>query len=206
MKHRLTGAVIIVASAIIVISVLLKDPESQGSAKFSNYGHSEQNLESKVQPLNLDTINLGTTKIQKTEVPIKTTRQTALTTDGNLVLTVDKKSNLDSNSGLKASKTMTSQQPPDQSSQDISEDNISLHKNGWSVRVGTYSDIENVDAVSTLLIDNGFHARHTQVQTTLGVATRIWLGLYTKKETAEKVSIRLKTITGEKGYVTKHSS
>ncbi|WP_423906163.1 SPOR domain-containing protein [Candidatus Spongiihabitans sp.] len=197
-KHRLTGAVIIVALAIIVISVLLKEPESQSSAKSSNhYGRSEQTFESKAQPLKLDTINLDQTEMQKIEAPIKTTRQTAPTTEGNLVLTIDKKSN----SGSK-----TSQQPPDPSSQDISEGDISLNKSGWSVRVGTYSDIENVDSVSTLLINSGFRTQHTQVQTTLGVATRIWLGPYTKKETAEKVSMRLKAITGEKGYVTKHSS
>lgn len=78
--------------------------------------------------------------------------------------------------------------------------------NGWAVRVGTFSKKSNVDSVSSLLKDSGFNAHHSKVNTNLGKATRIWLGPYSDKATAEKVSVRLKALTGEKGYVTKHNS
>lgn len=173
MRHRLTGAVIIVGLAVLVISMLLKEPE-----------------------------NYSSVTIQKAESDIKIFPQSAATTDGNLILTADKKSNANT-TGLKTAQTTTASSLPPR---DILENDISLSGSGWSVRVGTYSDTEHVDAVSALLINNGFRARHTQVPTTLGVATRIWLGPYTKKATAEKVSLRLKVINGEKGYVTRHPS
>ncbi len=200
MKHRLTGAVIIVALAVIVISVLLKEPESQGNAKLNHHDDDSQTLQTTLQPLNLDTVNLEQAKLQKTEVSINAASATA----GRLVLTADKKSNSDSAFGLTAPKTIASPQPPVPSAQDISADDMS--QDGWSVRVGTYADAENVDSVSALLSNHGFQARHTQVQTTLGMATRIWLGPYTRRAAAEKVSLRLKAIIGEKGYVTEHSS
>ena len=76
---------------------------------------------------------------------------------------------------------------------------------GWTVRVGTFVKKENVSSVSALLDNNGFSTNHTEVETTLGKATRVWLGPYADKETAEKVSTRLKSITGEKGYVATQS-
>ncbi len=77
---------------------------------------------------------------------------------------------------------------------------------GWTVRVGTFTKTENVTSVTQLLEKSGFNARHTKVTTTLGEATRVWLGPYEDKAAAEKVSARLKTLTGEKGYITKHAS
>ena len=66
--------------------------------------------------------------------------------------------------------------------------------------------MRDVETISELLDSSGFTTRHTEVETTLGKATRVWLGPYADKETAEKVSTRLKTLTGEKGYVTKQAS
>ena len=75
----------------------------------------------------------------------------------------------------------------------------------WVVRVGTFSKISNVTAVSRLLNDNGLKARTTPVQTSFGDATRIWLGPYSDKNSAVTVSAQLKALTGEKGYITRHT-
>lgn len=77
---------------------------------------------------------------------------------------------------------------------------------GWVVRVGTFSKAANVESVSTLLSSSGFKPKETLVATSLGQSTRVWLGPYAKRETADKISDKLKTLTGEKGYVTKTSS
>ncbi len=95
------------------------------------------------------------------------------------------------------------EEPKVAKSKDQSDTSIT---NGWTVRVGTFSKSENVETISKLLDSSGFTTRHTDVETTLGKATRVWLGPYADKETAEKVSTRLKTLTGEKGYVTKQAS
>lgn len=77
---------------------------------------------------------------------------------------------------------------------------------GWVVRVGTFSKPANADSVATVLANSGFTAHKVTVKTTLGGdATRIWLGPYAKKETAGEVSERLKALTGERGFITKHA-
>jgi cell division septation protein DedD len=77
---------------------------------------------------------------------------------------------------------------------------------GWVVRVGTFSKKANVESVSTLLTNSGFKPRTTAVSTSLGNSTRVWLGPYAKKQTADEISARLKSLIGEKGYVTRVNS
>jgi len=77
---------------------------------------------------------------------------------------------------------------------------------GWVVRVGTFSKKANVDSVSTLLNNSGFSPKTKLVDTSLGKSTRVWLGPYAKRETANKISERLKSLIGEKGYVTRTNS
>lgn len=170
MKHRLTGAIIIVALAIVVISALLNEPA---------------NL------VNIDTVKSTQPVLQKTEVPITVTQQTTSTSKGNRVLTTDQKSNSDSNS---------------EQSSDVAASELPLSGSGWRVHAGTFAEIANADSAFEKLTDNGLKARRIQVPTINGTATRVWLGPYAKKETAEKISLKIKEITGKKGYVTEHSS
>ena len=72
---------------------------------------------------------------------------------------------------------------------------------GWAVQVGIFSKQSNIDSVSDRLKKIGFEVR----QTARGDdATRIWLGPYASRETAETVSNQTLAITGEKGLVAKH--
>ena len=80
------------------------------------------------------------------------------------------------------------------------------NQSGWVVRVGTFSKVANVESVSTLLTNSGFKPRTTAVDTSLGKSTRVWLGPFARKETANKISDRLKSLIGEKGYVTRNNS
>jgi cell division septation protein DedD len=79
-------------------------------------------------------------------------------------------------------------------------------KDGWVVRVGTYSKDANVVSVSSLLSKSGYEPNATPVSTSLGPSTRVWLGPFAKRETADQISDKLKALTGEKGYVTRSSS
>ena len=77
---------------------------------------------------------------------------------------------------------------------------------GWAVQVGIFSKQSNIDSVSARLKEIGFEVRQTGIKTTRGDdATRIWLGPYASRETAETVSARTHAITGEKGLVAKHA-
>lgn len=74
----------------------------------------------------------------------------------------------------------------------------------WTVRVGTFSQAENVQAMLKLLEKNGIEgAKQTPVTIAGGVpATRIWLGPYAERKTADEASQRLKRMLGEGGFVT----
>ncbi|NKB64743.1 MAG: hypothetical protein GKR95_22360 [Gammaproteobacteria bacterium] len=76
----------------------------------------------------------------------------------------------------------------------------------WIVRVGTFSKPGNVESVTRLLNSKGLPAKTTKVQTSFGDATRIWLGPYSDRKAAQTISVRLKKLTGENGYITKHQS
>ncbi|ORU91729.1 MAG: hypothetical protein A6F72_03055 [Cycloclasticus sp. symbiont of Poecilosclerida sp. N] len=75
----------------------------------------------------------------------------------------------------------------------------------WQVAVGIFVNSKSVAAVSKQLNAAGYKPNYSIVPSGLGKATQIWLGPYTKKETAKETSVNLERITGEKGYVSKQT-
>ena len=260
LKHRLTGAAILVFLAVVIIPFLLPEPGADARAKTSGeitVATSDGNkvFKSKIEPLNLNaTASLTDEMLGKKD---KASGSEASNEDGTkkpaLITTIKTQSSSNNNNGSQDSSqstskdsskakekvaaetkksdkddskvVMTQKKPAEKLAALTQQDNndtkvvnnsaassTSESKpkkevvNGWAVRVGTFSKQSNVDSVSALLRDSGFNAHLSKVKTNLGDATRIWLGPYENKETAEKVSVRLKSLTGEKGYVTKHTS
>ncbi|NKB77869.1 MAG: hypothetical protein GKR96_12765 [Gammaproteobacteria bacterium] len=113
------------------------------------------------------------------------------------------KANIQDTQNIPQKKVIKSSQPA------VSKKAIKLPENKkadqWAVRVGTFSKESNVTSVSKLLNGNGLVARTTRVKTSFGDATRIWLGPYADKKSAKTISTQLKKLTGENGYITKHS-
>ncbi len=241
LKHRLTGAAILIFGAVLLIPVLLEEPQLQANINNQTDPNSgeEKTFKSKIEPINLETLNLSNLSKQKdedakpalldagsaTSASEDKPENTSIKIEGEdagkgdsavtdkvaaskkkkiepVILTTETKKDeaKDEPAEKKAGKGEESKVVE---SVDESETSI---KTGWTVRVGTFSKSENVELISKLLDSSGFTIRHTEVETTLGKATRVWLGPYEDKQTAEKVSIRLKTLTGEKGYVTKQVS
>ena len=245
LKHRLTGAGILILSAIVIIPLLLKEPANvEASIELSSTKQQsdQQNDEAFVSKI----IPLTEKKRKKKSASAKVLRQSdgieegesftgqavpedqlpkpALIIDDEELVSINSFTN-NSESDKDSSATVSeNQQTPEQvqdvvmtaDPEDITAEQAPVEDpapvadkdstEGWTVRVGTFSKSENVDTVSSLLNDSGFNARHTKVQTTLGEAIRVWLGPYASKEMAEKVSVRLKSLTGEKGYITRHAS
>ncbi len=71
----------------------------------------------------------------------------------------------------------------------------------WHVRVGAFAKPENVAAFSEELSKRGYAARTTSVRVSSGEATRIWLGPYANKKTAQEICTKLADLTGQSGYV-----
>lgn len=232
LKHRLTGAIIMVMLAVVVIPVLLSKP----SLEANNDGLQTQQsgtktFRSKIVPLNINNVNgnVGDVDdIEQSEATVIDDSRPALldltksqpaqqkseesSTKTALVMTQEPAKTAEttpSQTSENEKKTKQEQAPeatkkkqPEQVAKIPEEQNLE----GWVVRVGTFSKKANVDSVSSMLTNSGFKPKTTSVSTSLGPSTRVWLGPYAKRETADKISDRLKSLTGEKGYVTRTSS
>ena len=75
------------------------------------------------------------------------------------------------------------------------------NKTGWQVRAGTYCKPMNANAIYKLLNRSGYAIHATPVNIDPCRGTRVWLGPFSEKTTAEKISADLKAFTGEKGYI-----
>jgi len=253
LKHRLTGAAILMLFAVVVIPLLLSEPALEANNSQENQNAAVQTFRSRIVPLNLENVNGGNGQVsvglsgeQSGEAVEVDTRKPALldltvdstaSTGGNedkaedkvtapkqqktaLVMTQDKgssssgseKAASDKTAETKAEKKPESKKKvaaasntTDSSTTQASAAETSTNS-GWIVRVGTFSKQANVDSVSQLLNKSGFNPKTKPVETSLGMSTRVWLGPYAKRETADKISDRLKSLIGEKGYVTRTSS
>ncbi|MGI9317853.1 MAG: SPOR domain-containing protein, partial [bacterium] len=230
LKHRITGAVIMVMTAVIVIPLLLSDPalEANNDNSQTQQHQGNKTFRSKIVPLNLNNVNGNGEEDQSDVTVIEDSRPALLDltkpqteqsnasetstedqensdTQTTLVMTQEATKAVDNEPSKAAEpeqETTTVTQPPEEVAKLPEEQNL----DGWVVRVGTFSKKANVDSVSSLLTNSGFKPKTTVVSTSLGPSTRVWLGPYAKRETADKISDRLKSLTGEKGYVTRTSS
>lgn len=220
LKHRLIGAAIMILSAVLIIPFFLTEPNIQANVdeEVRLILEEDNTFKSKVAPITLKALKAAKlsekekessnekpalVKIDKTkkidkepikkEVVEEKSEKKKEKTKGKIILTSVE------NASPKAEKKEQSKEPVDVVKEEVVKD-------GWTVRVGTFSKNENVESITNLLNANGFDTNLTPVTTTLGKATRVWLGPYSTKDIAKKTSVRLKSLTGEKGYVTKQAS
>jgi len=250
LKHRLTGAAVLVVLAVVVIPLFLSEPALEANTAVSEESASVQTFRSRIVPLNLNNVNGGEKTAQQDldsvevdsrkpallDLTLSSEKKTqAVSSDQEknkktaLVMTeksgsaADKKSK-ESLKKLTKPDTKIAKPATDKSEKTTkvaavepkketkaSNSNSAAQEegsasSGWVVRVGTFSKQANVDSVSTLLNNSGFNPKTKSVDTSLGKSTRVWLGPYAKRETADKISSRLKSLIGEKGYVTRTNS
>jgi cell division septation protein DedD len=219
LKHRLAGAAIMILSAVFIIPIFLTESNIQTNID-EGAGlilEEDNTFKSKIEPINLKSLQVSELSSTELDSPaekpalikIEETKKTEEQPENENIVEKKVKEKKDKDKEKIVLTSVEDEQPksveeePKKQSDIVKEEVV---KDGWTVRVGTFSKNENVKLISDLLNDNGFNTKHTPVTTTLGKATRVWLGPYSTKETAEKISIRLKFLTGEKGYVTKQAS
>ena len=180
LRHRVTGAIIIIATLVVVIPLLLSGTGVEATIEAGRPGaHGKETFQSRIEPLNRlpDAINQATGQ----------TPEAAAGADVNSTIVMTRKSGT-------------------QTAAELTAGSAAPGARQWEVRVGTFQDQANVDKMLAKLKDNGLTARRRTIQTDSGEAIRIWLGPYPQKAQAEKVSARLQSLTDSKGYVTRHAS
>jgi len=73
---------------------------------------------------------------------------------------------------------------------------------GWVVRVGTFVNAVNVKKLLVDLSSKGFEPDTDTIETSRGMATRIWIGPYLRRVDAARTRTRLEQQTGEPGLIT----
>ena len=177
LKHRLAGAVIMAGVAALTVVWLLSKPvtEAGGGGGGGNLVSTPINLHADPDPASVERNNAERSADSQ---PQPKPALVALEAN-NPTQTVTTHTNAERKPSVPPTST-----------------------EGWAVQVGIFSKQANIDSVSARLKKIGFEVR----QTARGDdATRIWLGPYASRKTAETVSARTLAITGEKGLVAKHA-
>ncbi len=221
LKHRLTGAIIMVMLAVVVIPLLLSQPsleanndglqtQQSGNKTFrskivrnvDDIEQSETIVIDDSRPALLDLTKSQPAQQKSEESSTKTAL--VMTQEPTTAATTNTSQSLENQKKPKQEQAppATNEKQPEKVAKIPEEQDLE----GWVVRVGTFSKKANVDSISSMLTNSGFKPKTTSVSTSLGPSTRVWLGPYAKRETADKISDRLKSLTGEKGYVTRTSS
>ena len=246
LKHRLTGAAILMLIAVVVIPLLLSEPTLEANTDEEAAEVSVQTFRSRIVPLNIDNVNGDSSDTVATvdhggssDAVVVDARKPALldltgkdggnagsaenkdsggADESKTALVMTREATSPESDEIKKPDTEPAAQPSATTSAANSQSAGSKKPekkertdeetltSGWVVRVGTFSKKANVDSVSALLTNSGFNPKTKPVETSLGKSTRVWLGPYAKRETADKISDRLKSLIGEKGYVTRTSS
>ena len=73
----------------------------------------------------------------------------------------------------------------------------------WILQVGVFSQSANANKKVTELKKKGFNAKSGKVKTSKGVATKVWIGPFKDRSSAEKMQDRLQHKTRQRGMVVK---
>lgn len=216
LKHRITGAIILVAAAVLVIPMLLSGPGPDGDGDLRN---PESSSQSRIVPLDLSEI-LPASGEGGEDLPLAAVEDQQPTlldlTESNDGETTQAESRAVPDQGEDAQvestrpalvMTRIPDTPEEQAEAQARADTAAKAEGqgDWFVRVGTFSKQANADRVFELLTENGYAPKRTPVSASGGSSTRVWLGPYAEEKAIE-VSNRMKDLVGEKGFVTKDSS
>jgi DedD protein len=74
---------------------------------------------------------------------------------------------------------------------------------GWILQVGVFSQSENASKKVSELKKKGFDAKSGKVKTSKGTVTKVWIGPFKDRKSAEKMQERLQHKTRQRGMVVK---
>ncbi|MEE9446782.1 MAG: SPOR domain-containing protein [Arenicellales bacterium] len=211
LKNRLLGAALLVILAVLLIPLILGEPkQSTETAPAPDNGA----FQSKIQPLNseLNVRNAQPDSDQNTQtgLVLKTidtvqskpvSRAIAPVSEVNVTKAKPTESQV-VKKPVKASPKKVVQPKPTKTVKKTPAPAVkSAIEPGWVVQAGVFSKAENANSVAKVLRNNGFTPHSGKTKTSLGQATRVWVGPYASKAEAQKASRKLEKSTGNGGFV-----
>ena len=187
-KKRLVGAAILIGLAVIVLPVILDNDDALDSTETSDQEQS-------VQGLSNDYVS------SEEEVTVFVSKITPIEVNAG---SIDKDSEQQPVVAATAAPTPTPKPEPIPEAKPAKQPKPSSEsvERGWVVRIGTFANAGNVEKVLVDLKSKGFAPDSESIETSKGVATRIWIGPYLQRVEAARARTRLEQQTGEPGLIT----
>jgi len=187
LKHRLTGAAVLIGFAVVVLPMLLGGPDeaSQNPPErdLSRAADEQDNVfRSKITPIGGDT-----PAVQAVSEPDGEPNDTRPAEDPDEPLD-------DSDTATAAGDDTAADDAPATESAPVID-------RGWIVQVGTFKNSDNVEKLVAKLQGDGFRASTTDVETSAGWATRVWVGPFETRVEAARNKTRVKQRTGSEGLI-----
>ncbi len=224
-RHRLTGAVVLILLAIILLPMLLsRNPDDQ--APEADPVVMEVTKEGKkvfvsritsVDPAKLSPASETKMPVEKvSSSEDKKTDKIENSDQGSSALfkpmshtTAVKPSAEKAKSGTVSSSKSAAKKTTSKSSTSTSKTAVAKKSStaaasgGWILQVGVFSQSANASKKVSELKKKGFNAKSGKVKTSKGIATKVWIGPFKDRASAEKMQDRLQHKTRQRGMVIK---
>lgn len=227
-RHRLTGAVVLILLAIILLPMLLsKSPDDQEQvaepvvmevtkegkkvfvsritsvdpAKLSADSETKNPAEKVSSSGDKETDKIESSD-QGSSALFKPMSHTTATKTSSAKSTATKAKSGTASSSKPAVKKTTSKSSTSKSTVS-KKSTTAAASGGWILQVGVFSQSANADKKVSELKKKGFNAKSGKVKTSKGVATKVWIGPFKDRVSAEKMQDRLQHKTRQRGMVVK---
>lgn len=215
LKHRLAGAGVLIAFAVIVLPLLLGGPREEANGPDHNTAASRDS-DTKVFRSNITPIGGATpTAEARNQQGLKRTVGELLNPDAppDGTSTEGAQANAAGDEADGSQESAQADEPGgERRTASRSEDNDqaapaepaaapSEIERGWIVQVGTFTKADNAHKLVADLENGGFGASTTEVETTSGSATRVWIGPYGTRVEAARAKTRVTQRTGSEALI-----
>lgn len=214
LKHRLAGAGVLIAFAVIVLPLLLGGPREEAIGPDENTAASRES-DTKVFRSNITPIGGATpTAEARNEQGLKRTVGELLNPDappdgaqasaaGDGANSSEEPLQDDEQGGAAETQTASRSEDDDQAAPAEPEPAAapSEVERGWIVQVGTFAKADNADNLVADLEKGGFGVSTTDVDTANGSATRVWIGPYGTRVEAARAKTRVTQQTGSEALI-----
>jgi DedD protein len=186
-KKRLVGAAILIGLAVIVLPVILDRDDGATTATTSQ--------EQAIQGLKNDYVS------SEEEVTVFVSKITPIEENRGSIDTGSTQKPSEVVTKAPALKPVKESVPVVAAPKSASEPKNSVER-GWVVRIGTFANAANVKKLLVDLGSKGFTPDSDSIETSKGLATRIWIGPYERRVDAARARTQLEQQTGEPGLIT----
>jgi DedD protein len=207
LKHRLTGAAILIAFAVLVLPLLLGGPDG-GDQQGAGDDTDTTVFHSSITPIGGATPTAQQRAAageaagaddERVDGATPAVSTAAKAEDETRTASVDREN--PPQPGDKAATDKSTTQSTGDAGQSTGSAGTKTVERGWIVQVGVFKNPDNVKKLVAKLADGGIESSTSDVETSEGDATRVFVGPFETRVEAARSNVRVKQRTGSEGLI-----